>query len=59
MRLKGKGGVICLTITQEKGQALELHIFCDSTGKGTAAAVYAVMYRESGMHQGVLAERHG
>ena len=36
-------------------QALDLQAFCDSSGKGTAVAVYAVMYQESGIHQSLLA----
>ena len=32
-----------LTIAQETVQALVLHAFCDSTGKGAAAAMYAAI----------------
>ena len=46
-----------LTIAQEPVQALDLHAFCDSSGKGSAAAVYAVVYQESGIHQGLLAAK--
>ena len=46
-----------LTIAQEPVQALDLHAFCDSSRKGTAAVVYAVVYQESGMHQGLLAAK--
>ena len=38
-------------------QALDLQAFCDSSGKGTAVAVYAVMYQESDIHQSLLAAK--
>ena len=34
-----------------------MNAFCDSSEKGTAAAMYAVMYQESGIHQGLLAAK--
>ena len=46
-----------LTIAQEPVQALDLHAFCDSSGEGTAAAVYILMYQESGMHHTLLAAK--
>ena len=38
----------CLTSAQEPVQAIDLHAFCDASGSGTAAAVYAVVHQESG-----------
>ena len=46
-----------LTIAQEPVQALDLYAFCDSSGKGSAAAVYTVVYQESGIDQGLLAAK--
>ena len=46
-----------LTIAQEPVQALDLYAFCDSSGKGSAASVYTVVYQESGIDQGLLAAK--
>ena len=42
---------------QEDIQAIELHAFGDASGKGVAAAVYAVVVQESGVNQGLVAAR--
>jgi len=46
-----------LTIAQEAVQALDLHALCDSSGKGTAAAVYAVVHQESDTKKGLTIPR--
>ena len=44
----------CLTPAEEPVQAIDLHAFCDASGSGTAAAVYAVVHQESCTSQGLL-----
>eukprot|EP00794_Sanderia_malayensis_P007573 gene7573-biopygen6100 len=39
---------------QEPIQSVKLHVFGDTSGKGTSAAVYAVVEQESGTSQGLL-----
>ena len=38
-----------LAVHQEEVQTIELHAFGDASGKGVAAAVYAVVVQESGV----------
>ena len=42
---------------QEPITSIELHVFGDTSAKGTAAVVYAVVYQESGVTQGLLAAK--
>ena len=46
-----------LAVHQEEVQTFELHAFGDASGKGVAAAVYAVVVQESGVNQGLVAAR--
>ena len=46
-----------LAVHQEDIQAIELHAFGDASGKGVAAAVYAVVVQEKGVNQGLVASR--
>ena len=46
-----------LAAHKEDIQAIELHAFGDASGKGVAAAVYAVVFQESGVNQGLVAAR--
>ena len=46
-----------LAAYQEDIQSIELHAFGDASGKGVAAAVYAVVVQESGVNQGLVAAR--
>ena len=46
-----------LAAHQEDIQAIELHAFGDASGKGVAAAVYAVVVQEKGVNQGLVASR--
>lgn len=46
-----------LAAHQEDIQSIELHAFGDASGKGVAAAVYAVVNQESGSNQGLVAAR--
>ena len=38
-------------------QAIELHAFGDASGKGVAAAVYAVVVQKKGVKRGLVASR--
>ena len=40
---------------RERIQAIQLHAFGDASGKGDAAAVYAVVTQKSGVNQGLVA----
>lgn len=42
---------------KEAIEAIDLHAFGDTSGTGTAAAVYAVVYQASGANQGLLAAK--
>ena len=44
-----------LAKAHEPVQAINLHVFDDTSGTGTAAAVYAVVHQESGIDQGLVA----
>ena len=46
-----------LAAYQEDIQTIELHAFGDASGKGVAAAVYAVVKQEKGVNQGLVASR--
>ena len=46
-----------LAAYQEDIQAIELHAFGDASGKGVAAAVYAVVVQAKGVNQGLVASR--
>lgn len=46
-----------LAAYQEDIQSIELHAFGDASGKGVAAAVYAVVVQESGVNQGLVVAR--
>ena len=46
-----------LAVHQEDIQAIELHAFGDASGKGAAAAVYAVVVQEKGVNQGLVTSR--
>ena len=46
-----------LAVHQEEVQSIELHAFGDASGKGVAAAVYAVVVQELGVNQGLVAAR--
>ena len=46
-----------LAAYQEDIQRIELHAFGDASGKGVAAAVYAVVVQETGVNQGLVAAR--
>ena len=46
-----------LAVHQEEVQSIELHAFGDASGKGAAAAVYAVVVQESSVNQGLVAAR--
>ena len=37
--------------------AVDLHAFCDSSGKGTVVAVYTVVHQESGTKKGLTIPR--
>ena len=39
---------------KEPIQAIDLHGFGDASGDGTSAAVYAVVYQEAGVSQGIV-----
>ena len=43
-----------ITSIQEPTKAIDLHVFGDTSGVGTSAAVYAVVHQESGVNQGLL-----
>ena len=43
-----------LATVKEPVQAIDLHVFGDTSGTGTATAVYAVAYQESGTNQGLV-----
>ena len=45
-----------LATAKEPVQAIDLHVFGDTSGTGTAAAVYAVAYQESSTNQGLAAD---
>ena len=42
---------------EESIEAIDLHAFGDTSGAGTAAAMYAVVYQASGVNQGLLATK--
>ena len=42
---------------KETNKAIDLHRFRDTSGAGTAAAVYAVVHQASGVNQGLLAAK--
>lgn len=46
-----------LAVYQEEIQAIQLHAFGDASGKGVAAAVYAVVVQQSGINQGLVAAK--
>ena len=46
-----------ITSIQELPKAIDLHVFGDTSGVGTSAAVYAVVHQESGVNQGLLAAK--
>ena len=46
-----------LAAFQETIEAIDLHAFGDTSGAGTAAAVYAVVHQASGINQGLLAAK--
>ena len=53
-RLPSEVKVPCsLAKAHEPVQAIDLHVFGDTSGTGTAAAVYAVVHQESGTDQGL------
>lgn len=43
-----------LAVHREEVQSIELHAFGDASGKGVAAAVYAVVVQELGVNQGLV-----
>ena len=46
-----------MTAFQEAIDAIDLHAFGDTSGTGTAAAVYAVVHQASGSNQRLLAAK--
>ena len=46
-----------LAVHQEEIQAIQLHAFGDASGKGMAAAMYAVVIQEPGANQGLVAAK--
>ncbi|XP_068697582.1 uncharacterized protein [Montipora foliosa] len=46
-----------LAAHQEGIQAIELHAFGDTNGKGVSAAVYTIVVQENGVNQGLVASR--
>ena len=46
-----------LATAKEPVQAIDLHVFGDTSGTGTAAAVYTVAYQESDTKQGLVAAK--
>ena len=46
-----------LAAHQEQIEAIDLHVFGDTSGTGTAAVVYAVVHQKSGLSQGIVAAR--
>ena len=44
-----------LAEAHEPVQAIDLHVFGDTSGTGTAAAAYTVVHQESGIYQGLVA----
>jgi hypothetical protein len=46
-----------LTSHKENIQAVDLHSFGDTSGRGTSAAVYAVVYQDSGVSQGLVSSK--
>eukprot|EP00112_Aurelia_sp_Birch-Aquarium-sp1_P007313 Seg1796.10 transcript_id=Seg1796.10/GoldUCD/mRNA.D3Y31 product="hypothetical protein" protein_id=Seg1796.10/GoldUCD/D3Y31 len=42
---------------QEQIREVNLHVFGDTSGKGTSAVVYAVVHQDSGISQGLLAAK--
>ena len=47
----------CLAGFKEAIEAIDLHVFGDTSGAGTSAAVYAVVHQASGVNQGLLAAK--
>ena len=43
-----------LALAKEPVQAIDLHVFGDTSGTGTAAAVYAVVHQDSSTNQGLV-----
>ena len=46
-----------LATQREEIQSIQLHVFGDASGKGVAAAVYAVVVQESSTNQGLVAAK--
>ena len=46
-----------LVAHQEQIEAIDLHVFGDTIGTGTAAVLYAVVHQKSGVSQGLVAAR--
>lgn len=46
-----------LATFKEPVKGIDLHVFGDTSGAGTAAVVYAVVYQESGTNQGLVAAK--
>ena len=46
-----------LVAYREEIDAIDLHIFGDTSGAGTAAVIYAVVYQRSGTNQGLVASK--
>eukprot|EP00794_Sanderia_malayensis_P016265 gene16265-biopygen13818 len=46
-----------LVAHQEQIEKIDLHVFGDTSGTGTAAVAYAVVYQKSGISQGLIAAR--
>ena len=48
-----------LVANREEIDAIDLHVFGDTSGAGTAAVVYAFVYKRSGTNQGLVASKAG
>ena len=46
-----------LAAFQENIEAIDLHVFGDTSGAGTATVMYAVVFQESGTNQGLVAAK--
>ena len=46
-----------LVACREEIDAIDLHVFGDTSGAGTVAVIYAVVYQRSGTNQGLVASK--
>ena len=53
------GKISLINKCSEPIENIELHAFGDASGKGVAAAVYAVVRQKTGINQGLVTEKQG